>query len=332
MGERLWEARVENLHRLSETHFKNVPLVKSLELPWLPCVAVTRITLLLKPKRFFIRAIFCWWLDARSVYLRLNKLGISVQPEKHTITTFGMTLIELILAPHSVYVGKTIKEMNFRRKYGFTALAILRRGRSYRTDVGDLPLEPGDSLLVVGPPCRLRDLRVNPDIIIFEPDPATRPVPRRRAVISVLVFAGAVVLALLGLPVYLAVLATALLAILLGLLPIWEAYQSIEWQIIFFIAGMYVASLGMINTGLASLIGRGVIRLVGNAGSARTRRSRIFACSCADTIDGKSSYGFRGRTDRDYRRNSSPYKSTGDCCCVCHWLFRVLSDADGSFG
>ena len=197
----------------------------------------------------------------------LSQLGILVKPEKHTITTFGMTLIELILAPHSAYAGKTIKEMNFRRKYGFTVLAVLRRGRSYRTDVGDISLEPGDSLLIVGPPRRLRDLRINPDIIIFEPDPATRPVPRRRAVISVLVFAGAVVLALLGLPVYLAVLATALLAILLGLLPIREVYQSIEWQIIFFIAGMYAASLGMINTGLASLIGRGVISLVGNTGS-----------------------------------------------------------------
>ena len=117
-----------------------------------------------------------------------------------------MTLVELILAPHSAYAGKTIKEMNFRRKYGFTVLAILRRGRSYRTDVGDMSLEPGDSLLIVGPPRRLRDLRINPDIIIFEPDPAARPVPRRRAVISVLVFACAVVLALLGLPVYLAVI------------------------------------------------------------------------------------------------------------------------------
>ena len=196
----------------------------------------------------------------------LNQLGIRAEPEKRTITIFGMTLVELILAPHSAYTGKTIKEMNFRRIYGFTVLAILRRGRSYRTDVGDMALEPGDSLLIVGPPLRLRDLRINPDIIIFEPDPATRPIPRRRAVISVLVFAGAILLALLGLPVYLAVLAMALLAILLGLLPIREAYQSIEWQIIFFIAGMYIASLGMVNTGLAALIGRGVIGGIGNAG------------------------------------------------------------------
>ena len=196
----------------------------------------------------------------------LNNLSVKIQPEVHTITTFGMTLIELILAPHSNYVGKTIKMMNFRRKYGFTILAILRAGRSYRTDVGDITLEAGDSLLVVGPPKRVRDLLSNPDIIVFEPDPATRAVPRGRAIISILVFLSTVILSLLGLPIYLSVLTASLLAILLGLLPIQEAYRSIEWQVIFFIAGLYVASLGMVNTGLAAFIGLNIIGLLRNAG------------------------------------------------------------------
>ena len=197
---------------------------------------------------------------------QLGSLGINVRPELHTMTTFGMTLVELILAPHSAHAGQTIKQLNFRSKYGFTALAVLRGGVSHRTDVGDMVLEPGDSLLVVGPPKRLRDLRADPDIIIFETDPASRPVPRRRAVLSVLVFTSAIVLALTGLPVYLSVLAAALLAILLGLLSIQEAYRSVEWEVIFFIAGMYVASLAMINTGLASLVGQAVLGTFGNIG------------------------------------------------------------------
>ncbi len=198
--------------------------------------------------------------------LKLADLGVEIQPETQTITAFGIALIELILAPHSAYVGKTIKEMNFRRKYGFTVVALLRRGRNYRTDVGDIPLELGDSLLLIGPSDRRRDLRLNPDIIILEPDPATGPIPRGRAVASILVFLSAVTLSLLGLPVYLSVLAAALLAILLQLLPVQEVYHSIEWQIIFFIAGMYIASLGMVHTGLANLIGQAAIGLIGNTG------------------------------------------------------------------
>jgi di/tricarboxylate transporter len=197
--------------------------------------------------------------------LQLQDLKLNIRPEMHTITTFGMTLIEFILSPHSSYAGKTIKDLNFRSKYGFTVIAIMRGGRSYRTDVGDLSLEPGDSFLIVGPPKRVRDLRVDSEIIIFESDPSTRPVPRGRAIISLMVFISAIILSLLGLPVYLSVLAAALLAILLGLLSIQEAYRSVEWQVIFFIAGMYTASLAMINTGLASFIGQHAIGMLQNA-------------------------------------------------------------------
>ncbi len=195
---------------------------------------------------------------------QLKKLGFQVGREIQAISQFEVTLIELILAPHSAYAGKTVKQMNFRRKYGFTVVAVLRRGRSYRTDVGDIQLELGDSLLMIGPQARVRDLRVNPDIIPLETEPVYRAVPRRRAVISILIFLAAIIFALLGVPVYLSVLAAAVLVLLLGFLPIQEAYRSVEWQVIFFIAGMYVASLGMVHTGLADLVGRSVLAVVGH--------------------------------------------------------------------
>lgn len=197
---------------------------------------------------------------------QLNELGIKVKPEAHSISTFGMTLVEFILAPHSAYVGRTIKQLNFRGKYDFTAVALLRSGVSRRTDVGDMVLELGDSLLVVGPPKRVRDLRADPEIIIFETDPASRAVPRRRALTSIAIFASAIVLALIGLPVYLSVLTAALLAVLFGLLSIQDAYRSVEWDVIFFIVGMYAASLAMINTGLASLVGEAMLGLFHSIG------------------------------------------------------------------
>ena len=192
------------------------------------------------------------------------QLGRDTQPI--SLSHFNVKLVELILAPHSSYEGRTLKAMNFRRKYGFTAVALLRRGRSYRTDVGDMPLEQGDALLMIGLPQRVRDLRNNPDLIILEPDPAVTAVPRKRALASLLLLLGAVAASLAGLPAYLAVLAAAALALLFGLLPMQDAYRSIEWQVVFFIAGMYAASLSMVNTGLAGLVGRSVIQMIANGG------------------------------------------------------------------
>jgi len=197
---------------------------------------------------------------------QLTQMEVNIGREQSTVTHLGVTLVELILAPHSAYEGKTIKTMNFRRKYGFTAVALLRRGRSYRTDVADMTLELGDSLLLIGAPGRVRDLRINPDVIVLEPDPASRAIPRRRALTSILIFVAAIAAALLGVPVYLAVLAAAVLTLLLGLMPIQEAYRSIEWQVIFFIAGMYAASLAMVNTGLAAWVGEQALAPIAHFG------------------------------------------------------------------
>lgn len=223
---------------------------------------------------------------------QLTRLGFQIGREEEGISSLGVTLLELILAPHSAYVGKNVKELNFRRKYGFTVVAILRRGRSFRTDVGDLPLEAGDSILMIGPPERVRDLRINADVIILEPVSTHRVISRRRALESVIVFLSAVVLALLGVPVYLAVLAAAVGSILLGLLPIQEAYRSVEWQVVFFIAGMYVASLGMVNTGLAALIGENALGFLAGRGALGLAAAAFLLASLLTQVMGSQATAF----------------------------------------
>jgi di/tricarboxylate transporter len=266
VGERLWEARVQESSGLTGLTLKSSGIGEKFGV----VVAAMRRghrAFFVPPLSEIIQPDDVLLIVGREErVLKLTGLGVDLRPETHTLTVFGLTLLEVILTPHSSYVNKTLKEINFRNRYGFAAIALLRGGRSYRTDVANLSLEPGDSLLVVGPRDHVRDLRLNPNLIILEPDPATRPVPRRRAVLSVLIFLSAVVLSLLGLPVYLSVLTSALVIILLGWLPIQEAYRAVEWQAVFFIAGMYVASLGMIHTGLAELIGRVVVGWLGNAG------------------------------------------------------------------
>lgn len=266
VGERLWEARVEPGSALAGNTLQKCALGERFGIAIVAMRRGYQAFSTPPPNAIFEPNDTVLLVGREERVAPLRDLGVKVQPEMHTITTFGLTLIELILAPHSAHAGKTIKDLNFRTRYGFTVLAVMRAGRSYRTDVGEMSLEPGDSLLIVGPPKRVRELRADQDFIIFETDPATRPVPRTQAVISTLVFVSAIILALLGLPVYLSVLSATLLAVLLGLISIQDAYRSVEWEAVVFLAGMYAASLGMINTGLASLIGRTAIGLLGGAG------------------------------------------------------------------
>uniref|UniRef100_A0A7C4PSI4 RCK C-terminal domain-containing protein n=1 Tax=Anaerolinea thermolimosa TaxID=229919 RepID=A0A7C4PSI4_9CHLR len=81
---------------------------------------------------------------------RLNEEGLDPEEMHEPISQLGLSFVELLLAPRSPAEGHTLKELNFRRRYGFTAIALYRKGRSYRTNVADFPLEAGDSLLMAG--------------------------------------------------------------------------------------------------------------------------------------------------------------------------------------
>ena len=195
---------------------------------------------------------------------KLKEQGLVIgreAPNGH-ISPFGVTFLEIILAPHATAEGHTLKELDFRHRYGFTAVALRRRDRSYRTNVGDFKLTMGDTLLVIGPHQRLGGLQKSSDFIVLKPNLSDQPVDRRQAFLTVAVILAAITASVLGFPVYLSMLIGAIVVILTGILSMEEAYRAIEWQAIFLIAGMYSVSLAMVNTDLASVLGAGMLKLV----------------------------------------------------------------------
>jgi len=191
----------------------------------------------------------------------LTKLGLKIGREttNNHISTHGVCLVEALAAPHSQALGRTLRELEFRNRYGFTVLALSREGRSYRTNVGDFTLKMGDSLLMIGSRANLRRLQKSTDFITLEPDTSDQPVQRLQAGLTVGVIAAAILASLLGVPVHLAMLTGALVLMVTRMLTMEEAYRAIDWQAIFLIAGMYPVSLAMTHTGLAQRIGEGIV-------------------------------------------------------------------------
>jgi di/tricarboxylate transporter len=171
----------------------------------------------------------------------------------------GVMLVETMIAPQSRLVDQTLRQHEFRKNYGFTAVALLRQQRSYRTDVATQKLHAGDSLLMVGSPDRLPQLRKVNGLIVFDPDPSELPIRRGTAIASAAILAAAVIASLGGVPVFLATLLGAVALFLTGLFPVEEAYASMPWQALVLVAGMYSVSLAMVQTGLAALISDSVV-------------------------------------------------------------------------
>ncbi|MGQ9832729.1 MAG: SLC13 family permease [Candidatus Villigracilaceae bacterium] len=189
-------------------------------------------------------------------------LRLLEEPPTLTLATDGeSSLAEIVLAPHSNLVGKTLREINFREKFKLTVLAIWRAGQAIQMGFANLPLQIGDALLVQGSAANLHILLKERDFIGLEEDPqgVLRPKKARlAAVIALLTLA----IAISGrLPITMVSLAGAAAMILTGCLSMDEAYQSIDWKAIFLIAGMWPLSTAIQTSGLSNSIVNGLLSM-----------------------------------------------------------------------
>lgn len=91
------------------------------------------------------------------------------------------------------------------------------------------------------------------------PQSAIQTLEIRPAIALSLITGGAVLIAILGAPTWLAVFSGVVVALLTGLINSTEAYQWVEWRAIFLIVGMYPASLALTSTGIAAAVGQAVV-------------------------------------------------------------------------
>ena len=76
------------------------------------------------------------------------------------VRTESAVLMEGIVGPDSRLAGHSLKELNFRQRFGVVILAIHRRGENLRDRFEEVKLAFGDTLLVQGPVDRMSELRV----------------------------------------------------------------------------------------------------------------------------------------------------------------------------
>jgi di/tricarboxylate transporter len=191
----------------------------------------------------------------------------AIQPWQPESSRSAFELAEIVLAPGSGLSGQTIKQIDFRSRYGLSVLALRHHGRTLYSRLGEMPLIFGDSLLVQGPVEKINQLRSNRNFLLLDmPQPETRRL--KKAPIAITILLGVLLVVSTGLlHVSIAMFIGALLMVLSGTLTMDEAYQAIEWKAVFLIAGMLPLGLAMENTGTAQLLAEQIINLVGGWGA-----------------------------------------------------------------
>ncbi|MHB1398213.1 MAG: SLC13 family permease [Trichloromonadaceae bacterium] len=185
----------------------------------------------------------------------LKVLGHPSQPEKFPSSTGE--LIEVVVPPRSPVVGKTMTDLAFRSATCLTGVAIWRADNPIRTDVGTTPLQEGDALLLYGPGEQTRSYDPRPDFLwLHKPHPEEAPRKLRHlGKWAALIMAGVIALAGFNLlPIAVAALGGAALMVLIGILPLRQLYEHVEWRTIVLVGGMYPLGLAMEKSGAAGLV------------------------------------------------------------------------------
>lgn len=194
---------------------------------------------------------------------RLADWGAAIgrpQDRRNEGSTYFVDLAEVIIPPRSNVIGKTLAELNFRARYRLTGVALWREGLSFRSDVGTIPLEPGDALLMVGTPEHIKELAGDRDFLMLQGTHTVRPpLPQKAgwalAITGVVLLISIVELVSTSEAMMMGVAAMALT----GCINLDDAYRGISWRVIFLIAGLLPLSLAMINTGLAERAGQSIV-------------------------------------------------------------------------
>jgi len=129
--------------------------------------------------------------------------------------------------------------------------------------VGKLPLDVGDALLVMGVPSRIASLAKDRDFLVLHNPQAPQILHPDKAIWALLITALVLMLSIFEIiPTAEAMLIGAAAMALTGCINLDEAYRTIEWRVVFLIAGMLPISIAMVNTGLAARVGDAVVASV----------------------------------------------------------------------
>jgi di/tricarboxylate transporter len=196
--------------------------------------------------------------------LKVKKIeGIEIRGnldlEKLPLGDATLKIAEVLIAPTSTLIGRTLKQADFRRRFGLPVLAIHRHGQSLRDKIGEIPLRLGDLLLVEGPADRVELLRDTGGLVIL--DEHRRPGGETRKGLYVAgAFAAAIGAGVSGwVPLPVAFLSAALVAVLLRCISIEKARAVIDLRLLLLIGGMTAFGTAMEKTGAAALLAQWVV-------------------------------------------------------------------------
>lgn len=183
------------------------------------------------------------------------------------LSSHNMKLSEVLIPPQSNLIGRTLHLAAFFRRHRLTILAIQRRGRTLRDRLSDIKLKENDTLLLQGHRDDIAHAMNSPNVIVTN-ELTDLYLRKNRAFMALAVLLLVVVLTTLDIvPIMPAAIIGALGMVVTRCLTIDEAYNAINWKIIFLLGGVLPLGLALEQSGAALWLANNVLQPMADYGS-----------------------------------------------------------------
>ncbi|AFU67495.1 sodium/TCA dicarboxylates symporter, putative [Psychroflexus torquis ATCC 700755] len=173
-------------------------------------------------------------------------------------------LVEMVITSSSEIHGKTLKELDFRRRYRAIPLAIKHKEDIKHDDLYDVKLSAGDIILAEVKSHYVKELNKleagqNTPFVLLSENHITEFDKKKFGIVIGLISI-MVVLASLGiLDIMVGAISAVIILVLAKILNMQEIYEAINWKIIFLLVGALSLGLAINKTGLDLLIAEALV-------------------------------------------------------------------------
>ncbi len=202
--------------------------------------------------------------DPKAIEKLVGALGLEYvrrSRDKGAPARDDLSLLEVVVPVGARIDGRTAMSLQLLSRHDVTLLGVSRQGQRFRERVRRLEICAGDVLLLLGPGERLADVVTWLGCLPLA-ERGLQVLQRKKAWLTVAIFAVAIALASLGvlsLPVALA--CAAALMVLLNIVPLRQLYESVEWPVIVLLGSMIPIGAALEASGATAVLAAGIVSL-----------------------------------------------------------------------
>jgi di/tricarboxylate transporter len=184
----------------------------------------------------------------------VSKYGVGASGKANASEDNYGQMVQAVIAPAAEIIGRTLCELDFRRRYGPIVVGLWRQHGFLQEELAQIPLRAGDVLVLQGDDEALARVERDPAFLLLMPFHGELRLRRKAPLVALVMVVAIVVAAMNWASLDIVMLAGAVAMVFLGCITPRQAYRAIDGRIYLFIAGAIPLGAAMQRTGTAELM------------------------------------------------------------------------------